>query len=65
MWVSPVNSLGVPLSVCSRLRMFINFVLGPGNVHFDYGQDVYLIKPSSESPSQTDMFGDAERRLVI
>ena len=42
--------------------MFINFVLGPGNVHFDYGQDVYFIKPSSESPSQSGMVGDAERR---
>lgn len=65
MWVSPVNSVGVLFSVCSKLRMFTNYVLGPGNVHFDYGQDVYFIKPSSESPSQTGMVGDGERRLVV
>lgn len=45
--------------------MFINFVLGPGNVHSDYGEDVYFIKPSREYPSQSGMARVAERRLVI
>jgi len=62
---SLVNSLGVLLSVCSKLIMYINFILGPGNVHFDYGQDVYFIKPSREYPSQSGMTRDAERRLFI
>ena len=62
---SLVNSLGVLLSVCSKLMMYINFILGPGNVHFDYGQDVYFIKPSREYPSHSGMTRDAERRLFI
>lgn len=47
------------------MLLYINFVLGPGNVHFDYGQDVYFMKPSKEYPSQSGMAKDVERRLVI
>lgn len=45
--------------------MFIISVLGPGNVHFDYGQDVYFIKLTREHPTQGGMAKDAERRLVM
>lgn len=44
--------------------MSIISVLGPGTVHFDYGQDVYFIKPTREYPTQGGMAKDAERRLV-
>ena len=64
-WVSLVNSVGILVFVCSKLMMFINFILGPGNVHFDYGQDVCFVKPSREYPSESSMARDAERRLVI
>ena len=45
--------------------MSIISALGPGNVHFDYGQDVYFIKPRREYPTQGGVAKDAERRLVI
>ncbi|KAM7448574.1 hypothetical protein ABFA07_003481 [Porites harrisoni] len=35
---------------------------GPGNVHFDYGQDIYFIKPEKEFPAQGDKAKGAERR---
>ena len=40
-------------------------ILGPGNVHFDYGQDIYFIKPEKEFPVQGDKAKSAERRFVI
>lgn len=51
--------------VCSEIMMSIISSLGPGNVHFDYGQDVYFIKPTREYPTQGGVATDAERRLVI
>lgn len=51
--------------VCSEIVMSIISALGPGNVHFDYGQDVYFIKPRREYPTQGGVAKDAERRLVI
>lgn len=65
MWVSFVNFVGVFFFVCSKFRMFINYVLGLGNVYFDYGQDVYFIKFLSESFLQIGMVGDGECRLVV
>ena len=47
------------------LMMYVHFILGPGNVHFDYGQDVFFIKFSREYPLQSGMARDAERRLAI
>ena len=39
-------------------------ILGPGNVHFDHGQDIYFIKPAKEYPTQGDKGKNAERRFV-
>ena len=40
------------------------FILGPGNVHFDHGQDIYFIKRTKNYPAAGDRVTDAERRLV-
>lgn len=53
------------LSAGSEFMMFIISFLGPGNVHFDYGQDVYFIKLTREHLTQGGMAKDAERRLVM
>ena len=37
-------------------------VVGPGNMHFDYGQDVYFIKPTKERPVQGATTKNTERR---
>lgn len=37
---------------------------GPGNVHFDHGQDVYFIKSPKENPAAGDNKADTERRSV-
>ena len=39
--------------------------LGPGNVHFDHGQEIYLIKSSKENSAPNVKTVDVERRFVV
>lgn len=60
---SKISSLFAPSSELAACDIIC--ISGPGNVHFDYGQDIYFIKREKEHPAQGGKAKDAERRLVI
>ena len=59
---SKISSLYTPLLELAAYDMIC--ISGPGNVHFDYGQDIYFIKREKEHTAQGGKAKDAERRLV-